>query len=90
MEDSKVTRSNQRGALETCGDWHTLKSLMSLRRAAVDILIYEIFDEKRSSYVKEVLFDPLVSYLVCRTCGYDRYRLRCVLDISMSGANDDG
>jgi hypothetical protein len=29
-----------------CGDWHTLKSLMSLRRAAVDILIYEIFDEK--------------------------------------------
>jgi hypothetical protein len=46
MEDSKVTRSNQRGALETGGDWHTLKSLMSLRRAAVDILIYEIFDEK--------------------------------------------
>jgi len=69
MEDSKVTRSNKRGALKTCGDWHTLKSLMSLRRAAVDILIYEIFDEKGlGPYVKGVAIRssselPSLSYL---------------------------
>jgi hypothetical protein len=48
-----VTRSDERGALETGGNWHTLKSLMSLRRAAVDILIDEILDEKDlGPYVK--------------------------------------
>ena len=46
MEDSKVIRSNERDALETAGTGHALKSLMSLRRAAVDILIDKIFGEK--------------------------------------------
>ena len=46
---------------------------MSLRRAAVDILIYEISDEKRPWTLREgALFDPLVSYLVSRACGDDR------------------
>ena len=45
MEDPKVIRSNERDALETV-DWHTLKSLMSLRRAAVDILIDKILGGK--------------------------------------------
>jgi hypothetical protein len=70
MEDLKVIRSNERDALETA-DWHTLKSLMSLRRAAVDILIDKILGGKDlGSYVKGALFAPLVIYLVCRTCGY--------------------